>query len=75
MEPGAAAPGLGAISHYSPGKQFTKGMHGSCGGRGGGKPSMMVELVTGLFGSKYQGWHLLLSQLGMFFIAGEPGHH
>jgi hypothetical protein len=31
------------------------GMHGGDGGRGSGKPSMMVEFVTGLFWSKYQG--------------------
>lgn len=36
---------------------------------------MIVELVTGLFLSKYHGWHLLLSQVGMFFSTGAPGHH
>jgi hypothetical protein len=36
---------------------------------------MIVELVRGLFGSKYQGWQTVMSQLGMFRITGEPGHH
>lgn len=31
------------------------GIHGGDGGRGGGKPSMMIESVGGLFWSKYQG--------------------
>jgi hypothetical protein len=66
---------LAVNASYSPGKQLMKGMHGGDGGRGGGNPSMMVELVTGLFWSKCHGWQTLLSQLGMFFITGEPGHH
>ena len=36
---------------------------------------MMVEFVTGLLGSKYQGWQEFISQFGMFGITGEPGHH
>ncbi|WP_205876920.1 hypothetical protein [Mycobacterium camsae] len=52
-----------------------RGMHGGPGGYGGGNPSMMVELVTGLFWSKYQGWQTFMSQLGMFFMIGDPGHH
>ena len=51
------------------------GMHGGDGGRGGGNPSMMIELVGGLFSSKYQGWQVFLSQLGMCTMTGEPGHH
>ncbi len=37
------------------------GIHGGDGTYGGGKPSMMVELVAGLFLSKYQGWQVFRS--------------